>query len=190
MLVSGTRLDIGDHSVEVLADPGSLGDRYLLRIEADPGGPGIRGDFPHLHPRLVETFTCVSGSMIARVGRTTTDVAVGEKVEVMPGQVHGFLNTGTDQLVVESEVIFPDGYDASRDLMHFAAIYDRLRRQGPVNRRTPEPPLLQMAVLAHDWRAVMIQPGIAGALMPALALVGKLAGYRSQPFGKDGNNGA
>ncbi len=180
MLVSGTRLDIGDHSVEVLADPGSLGDRYLLQIEADPGGPGIRGDFPHRHPSLAETFTCVSGSMIARVGRTTGEVAVGEKIEVRPGQVHGFLNAGADQLVVHSEVIFPEGYDAGRDLMHFAQIYDRLRRERS-NQKRAEPPLLQMAVLAHEWRSVIKQPGIAGVLMPALAMVGRLAGYRSQP---------
>ncbi len=179
MLVSGTRLDIGDHSVEILANPDSLGDRYLLRIEADPGGPGIRGDFPHIHPSLIETFTCVSGSMIARVGRTTSVVAVGEMIEVMPGRVHGFVNSGTEQLIVDSEVIFPDGYDPSHDLMHFAAIYDRLRRERSATGRTGEPPLLQMAVLANDWRPVMRQPGIAGALMPVLAFVGKLIGYRS-----------
>ncbi len=182
MLAPGTTLDIGDHSVEVLANPGGLGDRYLLRIDADPGAPGIDGDFPHLHPSLVETFTCISGSMTARVGKIMSRVEVGEKVEVAPGAVHGFENTGQDRLIVESEVIFPGGYDPALDLMRFARIYDRLRRERPVGRRTGEPSLLQMAVLTHEWRAVIRQPGVAGAMVSALAAVGRLAGYRPDPF--------
>jgi hypothetical protein len=123
--------------------------------------------------------------MIAKIGKATSEVAVGETVEVEEGQVHGFLNTGSDQLIVESEVVFPNGYDPQLDLMHFAEIYDRLKRERPVNRSTSEPPLLQMAVLTHEWRDVIRQPGVAGVLMPALAAVGRLAGYRPQPFGDD-----
>lgn len=77
-----------------LAIPNSLDDRYLARVQADPGGPGIEGDFPHQHPSLIETFTCISGSMTASVGRTTREVAVGETVAVSEGRVHGFVNTG------------------------------------------------------------------------------------------------
>lgn len=185
MLASGTVLNIGDHSVEVIANPETREDRYLLRIEADPGGPGIKGDFPHIHPSLVETFKCVTGSMVARVGRTTSEVAVGETVEVAEGQVHGFLNTGADKLIIESEVIFPNGYDARLDLMLFAELYDRLKTERPVNKKTGEPPTLQMAVLTHDWQRAIKQPGVAGLLMPALAAAGKLAGYRSKPFEED-----
>lgn len=173
---------MSDHSVEVVANPSSLGDRYRLRIDADPGGPGIKGDFPHLHPGLIETFTCVSGSMIARVGKTTREVAVGEQVDVFPGEVHGFLNTGMDRLLVDSEVIFPDGYDPSSDLLLFAGIYDRLKRERPLSKRTGEPPLLQMAALTHAWRTAIRQPGVAGLLMPVLAAAGRLAGYRADPF--------
>jgi len=101
---------------------------------------------------------------------------------VAEGQVDGFLNTGTDKLIIESEVIFPNGYDPRLDLMHFAELYDRLKRERPVNKKTGEPPTLQMAVLTHDWRRVIKQPGIAGLLMPTLAAAGRLAGYRSNPF--------
>lgn len=184
MLAAGTVLDIGDHSVEVLANPEALQDRYRIRVEADPGGPGISGDFPHLHPKLVETFTCVSGTMVAKVGKDTTGVAVGETIEVKEGQIHGFLNAGTDQLIVDSEVIFPTGYNPKLDLMLFAETYDRLKRERAVNKKG-EPPLMQMAVLTHDWRDVIRQPGVAGMLMPAMAAVGRLAGYRSQPFGDE-----
>lgn len=186
MIASGTVMDIGDHSVEVIANPQTLQDRYVLRIEADPGAPGIKGDFPHIHPSIVETFKCLSGSMVARVGGTVSEIAVGDKVEAPIGEIHGFLNTGTDQLVVESEVIFPRGYDPKLDLMHFAKTYDRLKSERPVNNKTGEPPTLQMAVLTHAWRDVIKQPGVAGMLMPVLAAVGRIAGYSEQPFGADG----
>jgi hypothetical protein len=123
--------------------------------------------------------------MIAKLGRATSAVAVGETVEIAEGQVHGFLNTGSDQLIVESEVIFPNGYDPQLDLMTFAEIYDRIKREGTLKSRSGEPPLLQMAVLTHEWRSVIKQPGMAGVLMPVLAAVGRLAGYRPRPFEDD-----
>jgi hypothetical protein len=64
--------------------------------------------------------------------------------------------------------------------MRFAAIYDQLRRQGPVKPKTGEPPLLQMAVLTRTYRRVLRQPSIAGLLIPPLALVGRLRGYRAR----------
>lgn len=186
MLDSGTILDIGDHTVEVRDTPETTGDRYLLRIVAQPGGPGIKGDFPHTHPTLIETFQCVSGEMVARVGRTISTVKPGERVEVLAGEVHGFLNAGTTKLVVDGEVIFPDGYRPEDDLMRFAAIYDRLRREGPVNPKTGEPPLLQMAVLAAANTRIMRQPGVAGRLIPLLAVLGNWRGYRSEPVWDEG----
>lgn len=182
MLGLGTVIDIGDHTVEVLSNPATAIDRYRLRIEADPGGPGIKGDFPHLHPALIETFKCVSGDMIIRSGRTIDHLQPGESVAVEAGVVHGFLNAGDGPLIVESEVIFPQGYRAEDDLMLFAATYDRLRRERRVSRRGGEPPLLQMAALTQGYRHVIRQPGIAGLLMPALAGLGRLVGYRARPF--------
>ncbi len=182
MIGIGTVFDIGDHVVEVVANPASHGDRYVIRVDCDPGGPGIKGDFPHRHPTLVETFKCLSGDMIVRAGREVAELPVGEKFEVPPGQVHGFLNVGSGQLIVESEVIFPNGYRPEHDLMVFAETYDRLKREQAVNDKTGEPPLLQMAVLTHAHRSVIRQPGVAGLLMPFLAFAGRLAGYSSEPF--------
>ncbi|HEX6221745.1 MAG TPA: cupin domain-containing protein [Acidimicrobiia bacterium] len=180
MLSTGTILDIGDHTVEVLETPETTRDRYRIRIVAEPGGPGVDNDFPHLHPTLVETFQCVSGEMTALAGKELVVLPPGEKIEVAPGLLHGFVNTGQDMLTVDSEVIFPNGYRPEDDLMRFAAIYDWLRRQGPVNARTGEPPLLQIAVLTHAYRKVITPPGIAGALIPLLSALGHLRGYRSE----------
>lgn len=179
MIPAATVLDISNHTVEILETPADTGDRYLLRIVAEPGAPGVDGDFPHIHPMLVETFQCVSGDMTVRVGKELSVLPPGRKAEVGTGLVHGFVNTGTDPLVVDSEVIFPCGYRPEDDLLRFAAIYDRLKREGPVTKRG-EPPTLQMAVLTHAYRQSIAAPGVAGAMMLALAAVGRLRGYRSK----------
>jgi quercetin dioxygenase-like cupin family protein len=178
-LEPGTKLEIGDHTVEVVESPSTTGDRYRLRIVADPGGPGIKGDFPHAHPALVETFTCVEGTMAVRLGREVSTLPRGSTVQVPPGAVHGFLNTGDDPLTVDSEVIFPNGYRPEDDLLRFAGIYDRLRREGPLG-KNGEPPLLQMAVLTDAYRHVITQPGPIGRLMGPLAALGRRRGYRSE----------
>ena len=179
VLPPGVTIDIGDHTVEVLENPATLGDRYRLRIVAEPGGPGVEGDFPHLHPRLVETFRCVSGTMKIRLGPDVARLPPGEAATVPVGVTHGFLNDGADPLVVESEVIFPDGYRRDHDLMRFAAIYDRLRRDISSSSKTGEPPVLQMAVLLVTFDLAIRQPGIAGMLMKPLALLGRVRGYPS-----------
>jgi mannose-6-phosphate isomerase-like protein (cupin superfamily) len=180
VIPAGTRIDIGDHSVEVLATPADTGDRYRLRIVADPGGgPGIDGDDPHVHPSLVETFVCLSGSMRALVGRHLVDLVPGQRIEVPARTRHGFINTGDIPLEVESEVIFlPPGYRTDADLLGFAATYDRLRGASNVDPRTGEPPMLQMAVLTDAYRSAVMPAGIAGALIRPLALLGRWRGYR------------
>lgn len=175
----GTKLDIGDHGLTVLTTPEETGDRYVIRIVAEPGGPGIRGDFPHSHPALTETFTCVSGEMTVRVGRRVWALHPGETAEAPPGSVHGFLNTGNSPLTVDGEVIFRDGYTPDVDLLRFAAIYDRLRVDGPVRAKDGEPPFLQMAVLTDAYRRAIRVPGLAGMLIRPLAAIGRLRGYRS-----------
>jgi mannose-6-phosphate isomerase-like protein (cupin superfamily) len=181
LIPAGTLIDIGDHSVEILATPARTGDRYRLRIVAQPhGGPGIDGDDPHIHPSLVETFVCVSGSMRALVGRRLLDLAPGQRIEVPARTRHGFINAGDTPLEVESEVIFlPPGYRADADLMGFAATYGRLRGASNVDPRTGEPPMLQMAVLTDAYRSAVLPAGIAGTLIRPLAFVGRLRGYRA-----------
>lgn len=180
MLPPGTVLDLGDHTVEVLGCPEQTGDRYRLRIVADPGGgPGV-GSGAHVHPHLTETFTCLSGVMLARHGDRTEALPVGQRLEVPPGQVHGFVNAGDAELVVEAEVVFdPAGPRRSADLMDFAASYAGLVRDGRVRARTGQPSLLQMAVLYDRYSEAVAETGPAGLILRALAPVGRRRGYRA-----------
>ena len=167
----GTTMDIGDHTIEVTENPTTTGDRYRVHIVAEPGGPGIKGDFPHSHPIIIETFTCVSGEMSIRAGKDVSPLEPGATAVVQPGVVHGFLNTGSCDLIVDGEVIFPNGYKVEDDLLRLGVIYDALRSDG-------EPSLLRMAVLVRGFRHVIHQPGLGGALLPPLAALGRLRGYR------------
>jgi mannose-6-phosphate isomerase-like protein (cupin superfamily) len=189
---AGTILDIGDHTVEIIATPRDTGDRYRLRIVVRPGGgPGIDGDGPHIHPVLIETFVCRSGRMKARLGTTLTDVEPGQSIDVPMGTVHGFVNAGDEPLVVDSEVVFPaPGYRPAADLLAFAAIYDRLRLEPDVDPRTGEPPMLKVAVLTHAYRSAVMPPGLAGRLIRPLAAIGRLRGYRAtMPGGRSATSG-
>ena len=180
MLPPGTFLDLGNHSLQVLASPMETGDRYRLRVVAEPGGgPGIGSD-AHVHPVLTETFTCLEGRMLARCAGKTAIQPVGERLEVPPGAAHGFINDGDGDLVVETEVIFDGGGPrAGADLLDFAAIYAGLLRDGRVNPRSGQPSLLQMAVLYRTYADAVDEIGPASLVLKALAPVGRLRGYQS-----------
>jgi mannose-6-phosphate isomerase-like protein (cupin superfamily) len=181
ILPRGTIVDVGNHKAEILSTPAETGDRYRLRVTAEPGGgPGIDGDGPHIHPILVETFVCRSGTMRARLGKELVDIGPGQDLEVPPGTVHGFVNAGDEPLVVETDVIFQgSGYQPDADIMGFLAIYERLRDLPNINKRTGEPPVLQMIVLCDAYRRGYTLPGFTGALIRPLAMVGRLRGYRA-----------
>lgn len=181
ILPRGTVIDVRDHSAEILSTPAETGDRYRLRIVAQPGGgPGIDGDGPHIHPVMLETFDCQSGTMKVRLGKRLVDVVSGQRLEVPPGTVHGFVNSGDTPLVVETEVVFQgSGYRPDADILGFLAIYERMRLLPNVDRRTGEPPVLQMIVLCDAYRQGYTLPGPTGALIRPLAFVGRLRGYRA-----------
>ncbi len=54
-----------------------------------------------------------------------------------------------------------------------------LIRDGNVSRWTGFPPILQLAVIEDVCPEAMKEAGIAGILMPTLAALGRLRGYRS-----------
>jgi len=168
-------------TTEVLATPDETGDRYRVRLTVTPGGgPGIRGFGPHTHPGLVEIFQCVSGTMTARLGRQISNLEPGDRLEVSPGIVHGFKNTGEEPLIVYVDMVFtPPGPRPEADLMAIGVAIAGLIRDGKASRWTGFPPMLQFAVIGEARPEAMKFTGIAGLLMPSLAALGRLRGYRS-----------
>jgi mannose-6-phosphate isomerase-like protein (cupin superfamily) len=177
MIEPGRIIEFPDEMSEVLATPATTGDRYRVILSTPPGGGvGIKGFGPHTHPGLVEVFRCVSGSMRMRIGREISEVTPGEVVEVPAGTVHGFINTATQPLIAEVDLIFtPPGPRPGADLIHFAVILDGLIRDGHVNKRSGYPPVPQQALLLRKrFPEAMSQPGIGGPLMTLLAALGRV----------------
>ena len=118
--------------------------------------------------------------MTARPGRRISDLAPGERLEVPPGTVHGFKNTGEEHLVAEVDIVFtPPGPRPEADLMAIGVAIAGLVKDGKVSGWTGFPPILQMAVIEDAYPEAMKEAGIAGMLMPSLAALGRLRGNRS-----------
>lgn len=181
MVAPGRVLRFPTETIEVLATPAATGDRYRARLTAPPGGgPGIRGAGLHVHPGVDELFRVVAGTATMRLGRRTRDVSAGAEVEAPAGAVHGFVNSGDVDLVLDVDLVFtPPGPRPEADVMTIGLVLDGLIRDGKVGRRTGMPSVLQLAVLVAEHPEAMTQPGVAGMLMRPLAALGRLRGLRS-----------
>jgi mannose-6-phosphate isomerase-like protein (cupin superfamily) len=179
----GTVMRFPTETFEVLANPGTTGDRYRIGLTAPAGGgPGIKGDGPHTHPGLIDIFRVVSGQMTARVGRDLFEMRPGDRKGVPAGVAHGFVNSGDELLEVEVDVVYtPPGLRAEADATSFARIVAGLIEDGHVSHRTGHPSLSQIAVLLADRSPeAMAQPGLGGALMGRLAACGRFRGMRTR----------
>ena len=182
MIEPGRVIEFPDEVSEVLATPATTGDRYRVIATTPPGGGiGLRGFGPHRHPGLVEVFHCVSGTMTIRVGKELVDLSPGGMVEVPADTVHGFINTGTEPLVAEVDLVFtPPGPRPEADLIHFALVLDGLIRNGHAT-RSGLPPLSQQALLLRKrFPEAMSQPGVGKPIMALFAVIGHLRRFRTE----------
>lgn len=180
----GTILKFPTETMEITATPEQTGDRYTVGMTVSPrGGPGIKGFGPHIHDGSTEIFSIVSGSMTYRLGRDFGELGVGDRVEIPPGTVHGFKNSGAEPLVVGVEIVFGSGGPgAGADPVPVGVTISRLMAEGKTSRITGYPPLLQLAVVEYATPKAMREAGLAGVVMPALAWLGRRVGYKADPF--------
>ena len=181
MVTAGSVFVDLSEKTEVLATPAETGDRYEIRLTIRPGkGPGTRGSGVHTHPGLIERFECVSGAGSVRLDREVTDLNAGDEILVEPGTAHGIKNTAAHPLVLDVDLIFtPPGPRPEADLMTIGAVIAGLVEDGRASRWTGYPPLLQLAVIQDAHPEAMQQAGLSRHLMPVLASLGRLRGYRS-----------
>ena len=186
----GTVLEFETETMTINATPAQTGDRYRVRLVATPGGgPGVKGFGPHIHDGTTEAFTVVSGIMQYRRGRTLSEAEPGERVEILPGEVHGFKNIGSEELIVDVEIVFgPDGPTPESDPVPVGVTIDRMLKEGKVSRLTGYPPILQMAVVEYATPRAMREAGVPGLVMPALAWLGRRMGYKPDPFAPGGGS--
>lgn len=180
----GTVLKFPTETMEITATPVQTGDRYRVRMTvARGGGPGIKGFGPHIHDGSTEIFNIVSGNMTYRLGRDFGDLGEGDSVEIAPGTVHGFTNSGDEPLVVDVDIVFgARGPTPETDPVPVGVTISRLMAEGKKSRITGYTPILQLAVVEYATPKAMREAGLAGVVMPGLAWLGRRVGYKADPF--------
>ena len=174
MATTGKVLDEGAEQIEFLATAADTGGEFVrCRVRVRPTRPAPP---EHSHPRLEERFMVEQGRLGYVLGDRRLEANRGEVVVVPPGTNHTFWNAGQDDLSVVSEV---------RPAMHFEEFVETIHvliRDGrlPAGGKRPNPLLIAVVADAYrdEWRLTRLSP-IARALMPALAFLGRRAGYRS-----------
>lgn len=149
------------------------GRRLALRVTAEPNGVSTP---VHLHPRQRETFHVTSGRLTYLKGtRERRTAGAGETVVIEPGTPHSWWNDGPATLEMDGSL-----EPAGRFQVFMETVYG-LIRDGKVT-RGGVPNLLQMAVIAREFREDIVMtelPRPAQVLLPVVAVVGRLLGYRS-----------
>jgi mannose-6-phosphate isomerase-like protein (cupin superfamily) len=131
----------------------------------------------HAHPKQIETFTLLSGTLTMKVGRDRRSVFPGDEIVVPAGTGHSWGNV-TDEpahvLVRLTPSYLADAY--------FEA-FCRIASRGDANSRgLPKNPL-QFAVLIDAHREEFALPSplaqaVAGPAMRVVAALGRAAGFR------------
>jgi quercetin dioxygenase-like cupin family protein len=163
-------------------------ERIVIRKSArDTGGALVQADFymqpggfvavEHIHPILEERFEVISGTLRGRVAGKEFTGGPGEKVVVPAGTPHVWWNSGADELHV-----FVEAQPALKIESWFET-YFGLAQDGKVSPKTGLPNLLQLAVMMHAYRDLLIlarppRP-VQTVLFGLLAAVGRLLGYKA-----------
>jgi quercetin dioxygenase-like cupin family protein len=163
-----------------------MGARLVFRKTADEtNGELLQFDFflkprgeiaeQHLHPRQEERFEVVSGRMRGIVSKKPQTAETGDVVVVPPGTRHAWWNDGDEEahLVVEFR-------PALRAEEFFETAFG-LARDGKTDERGL-PNIWQRAVLLREYDDEFFPASgplpIIKVMMPILARIGRLRGYR------------
>lgn len=125
-------------------DTAASSDGELLAFELGVR-PGGAVPIPHVHPIQTERFEVVEGRMRFRVGFRTVVAEASDVVEVEPGVMHGFANTGEEDARVLVEV---------RPALAMEEMFGEviaMARAGRMTKRGMPRNLLDLATLARSY---------------------------------------
>ena len=168
----GQVLDEGVQQIEFLATAASTaGELVRCRTHVAPGRPAPP---EHSHPKLEERFIVEHGVLGYKLGDQRLEAHPGEVVVVPPGTNHTFWNASDDQLSVVGEVRPALRFEDFVETIHVLIRDGRL----PAGGKRPNPLLMAVVAMAYrdEWRLTHLSP-IARRLLPAMAFLGRRAGY-------------
>lgn len=177
MARAGEVLDEGEEQIEFLATSADTdGELVRCRVTMAPTRPAPP---QHSHPNQEERFEIERGRFGYVLGERRLEAGPGDVVVVPPGVNHTWWNAGSDELRVMSEVRPALRFEDFVETVHV------LIRDGRLAAGGRRPNSLLMAVVARayrrEWRLTKLS-GPARAMMPVLAVVGRIAGYRADHF--------
>ena len=118
------------------------------------------------------------------LGDRRLEAGPGGVVVIPPGTNHTFWNAGGGQLSVVSEVRPALRFEDFAETIHVLIRDGRL----PAGGKRPNPLLMAVVAMAYqdEWRLTKLSP-VARALLPAMAFLGRRAGYRAH-YSADGEH--
>jgi quercetin dioxygenase-like cupin family protein len=170
----GQILDEGLEQIEFLATAATTGGELVRgRVSVAPARPAPP---EHSHPKLEERFIVEQGVLGYLLGNERREAKPGEVVIVSPGTNHTFWNAGAGQLIVVTEVRPALRFEDFTETIHVLIRDGRLAAGG----KRPNPLLIAVIAMAYrdEWRLTKLSP-LARLLLPAMAFLGRRAGYRS-----------
>lgn len=127
---------------------------------------------PHVHPRLTEEYEVLDGTFDVLVGDEWRELAAAEAVAVPPGTTHTFR-------VGDHPVRVHNVHRPALDFEPYIKALCKAANERGLGDLTSFRSLLQDAVLIRAYPLHSRAPGrLLNAAVPALAALGRLAGFR------------
>jgi quercetin dioxygenase-like cupin family protein len=171
MAEAGDVFELNDDEKVTVRTASSDSGGELLEVEAE-WAPGGHKPLPHSHPSQQERFEVLEGQLGMKLGDQQRVLNVGDAVEVPPGVVHTFWNSGATTARARWEV-----RPAQRTEDFFQAVH-RLRAAGHGTNTGLSLPA--SALVAQEFSREFT-PAVSqvarSLLLPALAGWARLRGY-------------
>ncbi len=170
----GDVLDEGLEQIEFLTTSATTEGKFVrCRSRVAPGRPAPP---EHSHPNQEERFQVEHGTFGYVMGDRRMEAKAGDVIVVPQGINHTWWNAGSDELSVLAEITPALRFEDFVETIHVLIRDGRLAAGG----RRPNPLLIAVVAQAYrrEWRLTRLSP-VARAALPALAVIGRLAGYRS-----------
>jgi mannose-6-phosphate isomerase-like protein (cupin superfamily) len=162
----------GERAVIRVSPAEDEGQRLVVDLYLRPRG-GMTGK--HYHPTIHERFSVVSGSITFTLDGVQRVAGAGETVDIPPGRVHDFWNSGEAEALARVEVE-PGGRFLEMIQNGFG-----LAQDGKTDAKGM-PNLLQISLFAQEFddviRYVQPPPAAQRVMFAVLAPIARWKGYR------------